>query len=433
MFVASAEAGSPGDSLVAGQPTATIDVNFPLYSTIDPISDDHIYAIQDIATHQVLVYHLDDAGNATPDDPIDLPADVTPSVLWWDHDGILHIETRELRSFTYCPECGVVKESLRRSPQLMYIGGGASGFNTDVLTDYGDMSSGSIWHGSDLDKQLVIPGIHPQQIDFSAYGKVTNDFFAGGFYVVPSVGSTILHLSDEEPPAVLDTYDGPAGAMQLGGIADSPLNLAPSSSGNANRPMFVSVPGTVGIDSGNVYVTDWQHLESGGGWQPISPTPIGAPTGLDATCKWVLVNDYIHNWMKLYRLDAPATATCDHTVDLLIKTAPKRQLTLDESIKAYFSAVGKANARFEIRSEKRGQSTVRAKAKVKLTAGRISHVNLKFSKAATAAVNEALASGHRLKGTTRIKVKDKGGHRVKVTQPLVLKAADSGKLVAKAG
>ena len=445
---ASAEAGLPPDSLVTAQPAATIDLNFPLYSTLDPVSEDHVYAIQDIPTHQVLIYHLDDAGSPTPEGAIDLPTGVTPSVLWWDHDGLLHIESRELRSFTYNPDTNGLIEAPRRSPEMMFIAGAAAGFKTDLLTDYGDMTSGSVWYGPNLDQQLVIPGLHPEAVDFSAYGKVTKtDSFSGGLYVVPSAGSSVLQLSDEEPPTVVDTYDGPTGATQLASVAVSPINLDPSFGGAANRPVFASVPSAGGINTGNVYVTNWVTLESGGGWRPFSTTSLGSPTGLDATCKWLLVNDYANDRIDIYGLNAPAAADCDEAVDLLVKTAPKRQLTLAEAIKAYIDAGGHASALFHVRSPKRGPSTVRATAKVKLTAGRVSHVNLKFSKAATNAVNAALEDANRLKGMTTVKATDAGGHKVKLRQALTLKlahkqapqqrrgsaTASQGKLVAKAG
>jgi hypothetical protein len=430
-FAASADAGLPANDVVSVTPTTTIDVRFPLASTIDPISEDHVYIIQDIPTHQVLVDHVDPTGVFTPEDPIDLPTDVTPSALWWDFDGILHIETRELRSFTYCPHCDKLTEIPSRSSQITFIGDGAAGFNTDVLTDYGDVNSGSIWYGPNLDQQLVIPSIHPQEIDFSAYGEVNKNVIASGFYVVPSVSSEVLELSDSEPPAVMDTYAGPAGATQLAGIGISPLDLDPSA--KANRPMFVSVPSEGGIDTGNVYATKWTKLEAGAGWQPISSTPIGSPTGITATCNWLGVNDYARDWFKLFRLGPPAGATCDATIAMVIKETKKRQLTVTAVITPYMDGTGNATASFSLPSHKGGKSTVRAKAKVDLTAGRVGNVNLKFTKAATAAVNDAVQSVSRLKGAATVKVTDEGGHSVKVTQPLTLKVSDAGKLVAKAG
>jgi hypothetical protein len=420
-------------------------VPLPLTVIIDPVTEAKMYAIPDIPPPEVRIWNLAKDGTLTDAGSIPLPAGLIPVGLWFDFDGYLNIVTRQGRTFSYCPDCRTLKETTRLPSGAEFPSDAAAGYETNVLSEYGSETgtSGSLWYGTNFESELALTDARAGAVDFvTGYRKLKMMRISGGFLSYAEQTDTLLQFKDASPPTQFRAFQGPPGVGVLGGLAVSPLNLTPSFTLPATLPAFVSSPTAGTPNSGNVYYsTDWSIRGSDASWKPLSATPLGVPASLDFGCRIGAVADYSNDQISVFRIIPPKDTECESGFDLLVEALPgRKELTLGESIKAYVDAGGDASALFNLREHRKGSATgkatnkVRAHTTVELKAGRVTKAELKFSSAETAAVNEALAHGGKLKGETTVAVKDKAGHKIKLTQPLTLKAAKAGEgLKLKAG
>jgi DNA-binding beta-propeller fold protein YncE len=375
----------------------------------------------------VVRFHRTSLGLWVPAEVIDLPSLADPTDLYFSPvDGKLIVVDAEKngRLIVVCIRCHVVVDTVSLDSAVKFPTAVINGFKANVLTDFGDgTSAGSLWSGPRFATRLPLPDtITPSGIALLAgVGRVVNDRIPSQFLIIDANNNKLVRFSDASTPALLGTVPGPPGASGLKpprDVAVDPLNLA-SLSGAAIHPILVPDP-----DLGNVF---WE-APLGGTWHAISATPLGRPARVAASCNALAVTDFTNGTVSFFKQTPPRQAHCEDLLELLVEGgAPLSELAL--GMKALADAQkGRVSLWFTTPSPKARNAggavlarRISAPAKrVRLRAGRVTHVQLRFSRQSLAAIRAALRRSHRLFGTIAVRVTGAGGETATVSRQIRL-------------
>ncbi|MDQ2938985.1 MAG: hypothetical protein M3R23_00470 [Actinomycetota bacterium] len=414
-----------------------ITVPKPTGVAFDPYSP-HVFIPQVGPPPGVQVWHQNDDGSADFEALIPLPADSDPGDIYYDSEDDTYIvqDHAKDRYFEVCANCGSVTVH-DLAVNIQFATGIAYGYNNWVMSDFGDgTSAGSLFYGPGFTSQLLFGDtIVPNGVALlTGTGPVKHGNIPSEFLVIDAQNNGLVEVSDAKTPAVIGTEPGPPGAGGLKparDVAVDPVNLNSNPLAAATHLVLVPVP-----DLGNVYAS----RNGTGTWQAISSTAFGRPTRVDADCEHIGVTDFTNNVVTIFNEKPPKKSECEDIVDLIVGAGSGAPLTaagqFKVGIKAFVDAGGDVNASFSVggfatkRAFGRGaeravlakKATSRSK-KVRLTAGKLKKVKLKFSGHAKSALFAALQQRHKAVGTLKLRVKTASGRKATVKQRIRIRVA----------
>jgi hypothetical protein len=225
------------------------------------------------------------------------------------------------------------------------------------------------------------------------------------FLVLDANKNRLFEVSDKARPALIRSVPGPpaaTAAFSPRDVAVSPLNYKRRFKAAGSHPILVPVPGV-----GNVFVL------RGGTWTALSSTAFGRPQAVAASCHSVAVTDFANGVVTFFNFKQPKKAVCEELVN--VGLAGKRVGSPKVVVKPYGNFKAAISLDFKLPGRADTARKVKTKTRrVRLKAGRIKAVRLKFSRRKAAAIAAALRHRRSLKGTVKLRLKNRASGKFTV-------------------